>query len=298
MNPAHQPAGAAVRAILRDQLDAMLNNEAGVVAARDPEHLHRYRVALRRTRSCIGQMKDALPEDRIAEFKPELAWLGSITGPKRDADVFLEDMDRYRRKLDEAGLDPLLELIRGEQRREHESLVDALGSERYRSLVAGWRRFVEAPFDIEDAPQAGRPIVEIASERIVARYDRVIRRGRRLDAMKETGKLHRLRIEGKKLRYLLEFFRDLYPVETVQPLIATLKNLQDHLGRFNDLQVQQKALASMTGRLDSSPDTRVAVEALLERLARKERRVRKRFAEEFGRFDTAATARRIEGVSP
>ncbi|NIM63549.1 MAG: CHAD domain-containing protein, partial [Acidobacteria bacterium] len=56
--------------------------------------------------------------------KPELAWLGSITGPKRDADVFLEDMDRYRRKLDEAGLDPLLELIRGEQRREHESLVD------------------------------------------------------------------------------------------------------------------------------------------------------------------------------
>ncbi|NIM63550.1 MAG: CHAD domain-containing protein, partial [Acidobacteria bacterium] len=118
------------------------------------------------------------------------------------------------------------------------------------------------------------------SERIVARYDRVIRRGRRLDAMKETGKLHRLRIEGKKLRYLLEFFRDLYPVETVQPLIATLKNLQDHLGRFNDLQVQQKALASMTGRLDSSPDTRVAVEALLERLARKERRVRKRFAEE------------------
>ena len=54
--------------------------------------------------------------------------------------------------------------------------------------------------DEGEAPEADRPIAEVAADRIRSRYERMIRRGRRLDAMKATDRLHRLRIDGKKLR--------------------------------------------------------------------------------------------------
>ena len=120
--------------------------------------------------------------------------------------------------------------------------------------------------------------------------------------MKDTDRLHRLRIDGKKLRYLLEFFRDVLSIE--KPLIVTLKRLQDYLGRFNDLRVQQDSVTSIIGRLEaagSTPaSTLVAAGRLLEQLAEKEQRVRRRFADEFGRFDNDDTAQSVPapGVSP
>ncbi len=299
------PAGQAVRAVLSAQLAAMQGHEPGVIADRDPEELHRFRVALRRTRSCIGQMKRVLPKKPVVKLKGEFAWLGSATGPSRDLDVFLEDMKRYRKKLPEASrpsLDPLIGLIRNDKQDEHERLVAALDSDRYRSLIREWRKFLDSPFDLDEAPQSDRPITEVAAARIRSRYDRMIRRGRKIDARKDTDALHRLRIEGKKLRYLLEFFRDEFPPETVSPVISTLKKLQDHLGRFNDLQVQQESIAAMIERLrtmESTPTPTLETgDELLERLARKEQKLRGRFADEFARFDSGEMANRIpEGSS-
>ena len=54
--------------------------------------------------------------------------------------------------------------------------------------------------------------------------------------------LHRLRIDAKKLRYLLEFFRALYPPKEIGAVVGALKSLQDNLGDFNDLSVQQGAM--------------------------------------------------------
>lgn len=278
-------AGEAVRAVLKTQLGAMQTHEPGVIADRDPEELHRYRVALRRTRSCIGQMKRALPPKPIAKFKPEFAWLGSITGPTRDLDVFLDDLTRYRKKMDKAtrsDFDPLIELVRTDRRGAQEQLVARLDSDRYRSLIGAWQKFLDAPFEPADAPHVHRPIAEVAAERIRARHESMIRKGRKIDATTDTERLHRLRIEGKKLRYLLEFFRDEFPAATIEPGIATLKKLQDLLGRFNDLRVQQESIQAMTGRIPAG--TAGVTGRLLERLAEEERRVRCRFAAEFERF--------------
>jgi CHAD domain-containing protein len=88
-----------------------------------------------------------------------------------------------------------------------------------------------------------------------------------------------------------------------KPLIVTLKRLQDYLGRFNDLRVQQDSVTSIIGRLEAAESTKastlVAAGRLLEQLAEREQRVRHRFAGEFGRFDSEDTANRIPapGVS-
>jgi len=125
----------------------------------------------------------------------------------------------------------------------------------------------------------------------------MVARGRKLDARRAIDALHRLRIDGKKLRYLLEFFRAVFPAETVDPAIASLKRLQDNLGEFNDLQVQQATLPLLAKRLEKSgkvpATTFLLLGSLLERLARRERVVRRDFRGEFKHFASEEFARLI-----
>jgi len=78
-------ADIAMRRILRHLLGTMRANEAGMRAALDTEFLHDYRVAVRRTRSVLGQAKGVLPPDVRARFADEFRWLGTITSPTREA---------------------------------------------------------------------------------------------------------------------------------------------------------------------------------------------------------------------
>ena len=50
--------------------------------------------------------------------------------------------------------------------------------------------------------------------------------------------LHDLRKRGKELRYLLELFGSPFPTNVVKPMVSTLKDLQEVLGRFQDRAVQ------------------------------------------------------------
>ena len=55
----------------------------------DTEFLHDFRVALRRTRSLLGQIRDVFPAAAVEHFSSEFSWIGRLTGPPRDLDVLL-----------------------------------------------------------------------------------------------------------------------------------------------------------------------------------------------------------------
>lgn len=61
--------------------------------------------------------------------------------------------------------------------------------------------------------------------------------------------MHSLRIECKKLRYLMEFFASLFPPKEMGLLIRQLKHLQNRLGDLNDLNVQQAYLLHVANKL-------------------------------------------------
>ena len=54
--------------------------------------------------------------------------------------------------------------------------------------------------------------------------------------------LHGLRIQCKKLRYLMDFFAELIPRDKAAAMEKPLRRLQGRLGDFNDGSVQQKFL--------------------------------------------------------
>lgn len=307
LDPA-QRADEAVRTIFRSLLQTMEANEDGLRQDLDSEFLHDFRVAGRRTRSALSQIKGVLPATVVGRFGAGFKWLGGATGPTRDLDVYLLKIPGYRAELPPAvrqDLEPLAAFLAARQRTAHRRLVAALDSQRYRELIRSWSEFLGDAGPLQPAaetpetapPNAGRPILEVASERIWKVYRKVLKEGRAITPESPTEDLHQVRIRCKKLRYLLEFFRSLYEEQVIEPLIKRLKLLQDNLGDFNDFQVQQDSLKEFAEQMVKSRKvpaaTLMAMGRLVEHLEAGQARERRRFHECFDRFAAKDNRRRF-----
>ncbi|MEP0774803.1 MAG: CHAD domain-containing protein [Acidobacteriota bacterium] len=263
------PAAEATRLILRHLLETASANLLGAIDDVDPEFLHDLRVAVRRARSALGQLAGSLDPARFARLREELRWLGGVTGPCRDLDVFLMDLEGYGDELGEPArthLAPLLDHLRRQRQRQHRELEAALTSPRLRRLLATWRRVTEPPRRPPATPEGQQPAREYGAARVQRAYRRLRRHARQLGPQAPAEGLHQLRIDAKKLRYLLEFFAPLLgrPAAT---LIRQLKELQDALGTFNDLAVQQRKLADLLGEVLASGGADAAAALAAGRLA-------------------------------
>lgn len=286
------PAAEAARTILGVLLDVVVANEAGTRADLDSEFLHDFRVAVRRARSALSQLRKALPPSLVERFAPELRWLGQITGPTRDLDVYLLTFGDYQAALPPGVREdvlPLREFLQRHQRQEHQSLVRALDSGRYATLRSAWREFVEGRAPAADpGPHAECAILEIASRQIWRDYRRVVREGSAISDDSPATGLHELRKSCKKLRYALELFLALYPPKATRKLIKFLKALQDNLGEFQDLEVQADALKRLAAQMmregQVQADTLLAMGMLVEALMLRKQAAREAFAGHWSTF--------------
>ena len=284
-----------MKRILAALWETMQVNEDGLRRDLDPEFLHDFRVAVRRTRSCLGQVREVFDDTVTRYFAGEFAWLGGLTGPPRDLDVHLLNLRGYEADLPASArgdLAPLADHLRSRKQAAHREQLAGLDSVRYRRLKREWRRFLEADAGGPGA-NASRPVGEVAAERIDRAYARVRKRGRSLSAETPAETLHELRIACKKLRYLIEFFRSLFAGGPVSAVISALKRLQDDLGDYNDLQVQQRELRDTAQELFSAGGANAPVlltmGRLVDRLESRESAARRRVVEQVGRFVSART---------
>ncbi|MCP3982353.1 MAG: CHAD domain-containing protein, partial [bacterium] len=294
------PASDALRTILVGLLDTIVRNEEGTRRNVDPEFLHDLRVAVRRTRAALGQIKGVLDAERVEPFRREFAWLGQATGPVRDLDVHLLELPQYREALPEASraaLDPLNESVVRQHAKEQKRLATCLRSRRYRRLIEDWRDFLANDGeDSGEAPRAAVPIGDLASTLIRRAHVKVMRIGESVLQGAPAAEMHRLRIQCKKLRYLMEFFRSLYDAKAIAEPIKTLKRLQDNLGAYNDLEVQSLWLDAFAKRRGESlgVDTLLAVGRLIEQLDRRQSHERDVFAGTFGTFSSSAVRKSFD----
>ena len=208
-------ADTATKMILRTLLDVMKKNQVGIKKDIDSEFLHDFRVAIRRTRSILSQIKSVFPDDVTDYFKKGFSDLGKLTNYLRDLDVYLLQQEEYREKLPDffkADIKPLFGYLARERRKQLKKVVQGLNSEKHLKVLKDWEAFLnEFPAADSLAENADKPIVNIACERIYKKYRTVIKLGRRILKESQESMLHRLRIECKKLRYLMEFFCEFIP---------------------------------------------------------------------------------------
>jgi CHAD domain-containing protein len=236
-------ADAGAREIYQSLLDIMVANEPGVRADLDTEFLHDYRVSLRRTRSLLGQIKNVFPADSVTHFRTEFQWLAKATNTKRDLDVLLLALRRMSESLPADDLSALLSFLSRKQLHEQRLLEQLLESNRYRALLSDWRDFLQAaPPGVPEPADATRPLVEVTSRRILRLYGRLVDHAVAIHDKTSAGAIHQVRIEAKKLRYLIDATRSLHDRRDLDQIIESLKRVQNVLGDFNDAQVQERNL--------------------------------------------------------
>lgn len=230
----------AGRKVMGYHFAQMVLHEAGTRLGEDIEELHDMRVATRRMRAAFEVFRDAFEPKAVKPHLKGLRATGRALGRVRDLDVFIEKAQHYLDTLPQeqrSGLEPLLVLWENERQNDREKMLEHLNSEDYANFKRKFLKFVSTP-------GAGtRPVFEISPPLVQHIVPALIYT--RLAAVRAYGpilesatiaQLHSLRIEFKKLRYTLEFFREVLGEEAGE-LIEEIKNLQDHLGDLNDADV-------------------------------------------------------------
>ena len=288
----------AAKTIYRTLLATMRENEQGILDDLDSEFLHDFRVAIRRTRSGLDMIKNVLEPKISTRFKEEFRFLGKITGPMRDLDVYLLMEDDYKVRLPDhlqKGLSYFFTDLVQQWRKEQQKLAQALQSSRYRTILKDWEKYLDHKETVPRKKKQGKAqqpvtIGTMANSIIQKRFERVLRDGQAIDSNSPDESLHRLRIQGKKLRYCLEFFSSLYSKNEVKLLIKQLKLLQNNLGLFNDLSVQQDMLNNyLAGLKTGSSKVKkmgAAIGGLLTNLYHEQQQVRTEFEAAFNHFSS------------
>jgi CHAD domain-containing protein len=285
-----QRADAAAVAVLRRLLAVVADNMEGAIGGEDDEYLHQLRIAVRRSRTVQRQLAGVFPPLELPGFRSEFRWLQRATGDARDLDVYVHDLDSLRDMLPEAmrpDLAPLRPVLVHGRLAARAEMARALMSMRATNVFEDWERLLETLVELplDDRPAAGRPIGELAGERIRKIYRRILRMGRAIDGCSPAEDYHELRKKGKELRYMLELFGvKLFGEDTVAPMVKSLKGFQDVLGRHQDREVQMAMLRSTAeevATLRGGAAACMAMGVLVDRLAADERAARVQFSEHF-----------------
>ena len=268
-------------------------NEPGLRANLDTEFLHDFRVTVRRTRSLLGQIRRVFPAQAVEHFSTEFSWIGRLTGPPRDLDVLVLALRQRDTESSAADMQVLRESLTQVQQQEHDRLIEALDSDRYRNLVSDWKAFLQRPASLKpEAENAGDRLARVVARRAWRLSRRIADTANSIDGQTSPERLHGIRIDAKKLRYLIDVTPAFYDAADLECIVGALKKLQRVLGDFNDADVQEKRLLDCgraMGAASGPPGALVALGRLAEQCCQRRERVREEVVETLERFRARET---------
>jgi CHAD domain-containing protein len=289
---AHDSLAEAGRKVFRFHLARMIARDPGTRSGNDPEDLHAMRVATRRLRAAWRVFGDAYRPRRTRKLQRSLRDVARLLGVVRDLDVLIEAGERYAATLAKPGraaVRPLFDSWRRDRDEAREALIKELDSDGYRQFVEDFGAFLMDDEAAVARVAADRPhlVRDTAPAQIWAAYH-AVRAYESVLRWADIETLHALRIDAKRLRYSVEFFRETLGPEGNE-LIARIVGLQDHLGLLHDADVaagltRQFLLARST---DLQPDERAEIGRYLLHCEQEVARLKR---------STNGPWRRVEGV--
>jgi CHAD domain-containing protein len=292
--PALTPAMTVEQGILSIGRAAVADLRAEIAAldqTMTAEQIHRTRVALRRLRSILSVFRKVLPETPRRMISGDLGALATALGHAREWDVFVAGT-----------LSPLIAAL-GEERGlkglgfTAAVLRERAAAEAYAAVVAsdfmGLSLRLAAWFDAglwpeppgaEAATLLAQPLDRHAVALLKKSHKRFLAAGAHL-ADAGANELHGLRIDAKRLRYITEFFRPLFPGKASRRYVAALREIQDILGTLNDAVVARGLAAKLAAQDDKHGPRTAGLVAGWS--AAETEAARQRFAEVWRRFTKA-----------
>ncbi len=234
------PLAELGRVLLRRHLRRLRLAEREVRADAPIESVHDLRVATRRLRATLRLLTPVFAPGGLRAYGKGLGRLAGVAGPVRDRDVLLADLAGRAPALPEEtqpAVAALSERLREERDKAFTALIAFLESNAYAEFLREFATLMNESDGWDDRPR----VCDLAGSTIWRHYE-ILRAHDRGGLPEDAEELHAMRIDGKRLRYVLEFFAETLGSradEVIKPLTA----FQDHLGVLNDISVARHILA-------------------------------------------------------
>jgi len=287
------PARQALGSIGRGMLQIAALNLSGIACDLDTEFLHDFRICLRKVRSLLSLVKGVYPAEEALKVRRLLAELARETNRLRDLDVYLLAREEFRELLPpplKDAIEPMFKDFSAQRGREARRVAAWIQGDAAGGALRELQAFFAADSRHDPAPLAGQPLGPLVFRRIYRHYGKIRRLGAAIGADTPDEAMHELRIECKKLRYLMEFFAELVPDED-GGLQKQLRRLQGNLGDFNDASVQQRSLLDYWRKKRTDGEVSLGIGALVSVLYRRQQQSRERIMQALQEFLSEATAR-------
>jgi inorganic triphosphatase YgiF len=231
--PRPEPEDAApegVRSLIVGQLGAVFDAYEAFAADRTkPESPYRLRVQLRRLRSLVSLAKPLLAAEGCERWQEELRALSWATHGVREADVAGAVWGQMLAACRPLVPPPWLGLMMATERDRLVAEADAaLGQGRLTATLLDFWAWLEGGKAFRPTD---RTLAAFVADRLAGWLDEMRETGKDI-SLADTDGLHRLRVAGKRVRYVLESL--VAADRRTKVLVARLRRLQDCLGHIHD----------------------------------------------------------------
>jgi CHAD domain-containing protein len=238
--PSDPTMADALRAAIASALERLVEHDP-LARLGEPEGVHQVRVALRRLRSDLRTLGDAVDPEWGERIQPRLRAIARALGEARDLDVLT---DRLKRDADASAsvLAPLFEHLGQRQHAARIALRDALDGPEYAALLAELVAAIRVPPTSRAAEQAARHALPRLA---MSAWRRLERRAGSLRPDSPDAEFHRVRIAAKRARYAAELAaRALHGdrARRAERFAKKIAATQDRLGALQDAAVAEDAI--------------------------------------------------------
>jgi len=216
-------------------------NLSGATGDHDDEYLHQMRVALRSLRVALRMTEKIRADEQLAALYKDASEFCVALGTIREWDVFIAGTVQPMcvRMAGHAGLQALLTASERQRAAGYAALRSAAQARETQRLLLRFAIWMnDAYWQQLDTRQSPRDFANRHLHKLARRFEQS---GRHLDTF-DAPRLHALRILAKKFRYSAEFFASLYDKKKAANFLAALSEVQEVLGKINDVAVAHRLL--------------------------------------------------------
>ena len=223
----------------------------------DAKSLHQVRVSLRKLDTILKLFPKKGISRQGEKIISELKYFRQKLSRARELDVFIGELlvpigVKFR---GDSGFRKLYLSYKKERDAEYLKAKEALSKKRFHKLIGSVARLTAEPFESEKKAANRRRLACRAISEGLSSLRKRIMRTRRLNTL-SNNKLHKLRLNVKRMRYALESLDGIYPGKgrrrnQYRALVA-LERLQHCLGSINDLRSAKKLLVEATSKFSSA----------------------------------------------
>lgn len=230
-----------------------------------PEVFHKLRVALRRLRSLWWAYRPLLDETDAERWRTEFKVLAAAAGKTRDWDIVRDLLVAC-----EAAGHRSASLLASVDDRRRDTVSFSCRAIREADVKGTLQRAINSA-NGQLASSGPKPnLAEFARDRVKSAERALGKRITRATSheVADYAVLHDVRIAGKKLRYLLEFFSPVLD-PSHQATLERLKDAQDELGALNDLVASEALLREHASQFSQRDAVDAAIAYLQEQKKRR-----------------------------